>query len=89
MEVWRCAAGVQAWRHRGMKLWSFAVKSRRGGGICLERSGAREACRRSGDGSQAKRGAGLVSVASSLKDIGRGRMRGWPQERVGSVYEES
>src|SRR6266480_4454458 len=49
VKVWRCAAGVQTWRHRGMKLWSFAVKSCRRGGVCLERSGTREACCGPGD----------------------------------------
>src|SRR6266480_7597984 len=49
VKVWRCAAGVQTWRHRGMKLWSFAVKACRRGGVCLKRSGAREACSEPGD----------------------------------------
>src|SRR5438552_1869896 len=39
-EVWRCVAGVLPLRC--MKLWSFAVKSCRRGGVCLKRSGARE-----------------------------------------------
>jgi len=42
-----CAAGVLPLR--GMKLWSFAVKSCRRGGVCLERSGTREACCGPGD----------------------------------------
>jgi len=44
MEVWRRTASVQTWRRRGMKLWSFAVKACRRGGVCLKRSGARETC---------------------------------------------
>src|SRR6266480_999471 len=50
-EIWRCAAGVQTWRYRGMKPWSSGgrLQSCRRGGVCLKRSGAHEACCGPGD----------------------------------------